>query len=96
MLINFKQAQQRQFDAIAKQICHMPEQFINFEHIGDVYVATWLAQFPKVTQLMVSGLDDGAEYYCIKLTYLAQYLQIDYGHDIQLVWCDRLGQKHQF
>ncbi|RKG52718.1 hypothetical protein D7V64_09075 [Acinetobacter cumulans] len=94
MLIDFKLEQQKQFDAMAEQIYQTPEQFLNFAQLSDAYAIPWLQDFPKATQMIVSGLDDGAEHYCMKLQYLAQYMQIDYATQISVLWCDRFGHKH--
>ena len=95
MLIDFKLEQQKQFDVMAEKIYQAPEQFLNFAQLSDAYSSPWLQAFPKTTQLMVSGLDDGAEDYCMKLQFLAQYLQIDYAQQINVLWHDRFGQKHR-
>ncbi|MBI1450921.1 MULTISPECIES: hypothetical protein [Acinetobacter] len=94
MLIDFKLEQQKQFDMMAERIYQAPEQYLSFAQLSDAYSSPWLKVFPKTTQVMVSGLDDGAEQYCMKLQFLAQYLQIDYAEQMTVLWCDRFGKKH--
>lgn len=79
MLIDFQYEQQKKFDALALDILQRPKHFLNFDCISDFYQAPWLQQFPTGTQWSATGLDDGAEEYCICIEYKAQSMFIDYA-----------------
>lgn len=94
MLIDFLGEQQKQFDYAGLAVLQSPEQYLNFDSIADVYAAPWLHIFPKAVHLMVSGLDDGAEHFCIRVEFQKQYLHIDYANCIRVVLFDRFGKFH--
>ncbi|RKG29900.1 hypothetical protein [Acinetobacter tianfuensis] len=96
MLIDFLTEQQKQFDRAAQAVLSSAERYLCFDSIADVYAAPWLANFPKAAQLSVSGLDDGAEQFCIRVQFDAQYMQIDYAESTHAVWLDRFGKKRHF
>lgn len=91
MLIDFVMAQKIRFDRHASVLCTHPERYFFFDEIADVYVADWLKGFPQGTTCRVSGLDDGAEEYCIQIAYKDQSLLIDLSQPIKLIHRDRDG-----
>ena len=93
MLIDFQYEQQKKFDVLALEILQHPKQFLNFDSISDFYRAPWLQQFPKGTQWSATGLDDGAEEYCICIEYKVQSLFIDYAAQQLSVVYDWNGLK---
>lgn len=95
MLIDFQLEQRKKFDALAHRILDHPQAYLSFDSIADFYAAPWLLQFPHGTQWTAAGLDDGAEEYCIRIHYQAQYLRIDYGPVLAAVLLDRQGDRHQ-
>ena len=79
-LIDFKQAQLKQFDLLALDILAYPERYLPFDSIADFYQAQWLDDFPKGTTWCSTGLDDGAEHFYAKIKFCGHYLII-YSHE---------------
>lgn len=79
-LIDFKQAQLKQFDLLALDILAYPERYLQFDSIADFYQAQWLDDFPKGTTWYATGLDDGAEHFYAKIEFCGHYLII-YSHE---------------
>lgn len=79
-LIDFKQAQLKQFDLLALDILAYPERYLQFDSIADFYQAQWLDDFPKGTTWCSKGLDDGAEHFYAKIEFYGHYLTI-YSHE---------------
>lgn len=94
MIIDFVMAQKIRFDDHVSQLMAQPEHYFYFDEMADVYTAEWLKAFPQGTHLSVSGLDDGAEEYCIQISYREQSLLIDYGEVLRVHHRDRFGQRH--
>ena len=95
MIIDFYHEQCLRFDQQVEELMRDPMHYFQFEQIADVYAAEWLNQFPKGTHCQVSGLDDGAEEYCIYVSFREQSLMIDYAQHIKLVHHDRCGHEHR-
>ncbi len=96
MLIDFQHEQQKKFDALAFEILQQPSAYLSFDCISDFYQADWLQQFPKGTVWSVTGLDDGAEEYCIRIEYKTQFLWIDYAENRLSVLYEKAGEKHLY
>lgn len=79
------------FDEIAQKIYAYPEIYCAFDHVAEVYQQKWLDNFPKGTLLSVSGLDDGAEEFYVRLAYHKQYLEIEISQQKQIIFCNRFG-----
>ena len=94
MLIDFQLEQQKKFDALARRILDNLQAYLSFDSIADFYAAPWLQQFPRGTVWTASGLDDGAEEYCILIQYQVQHLRIDYGPQLAAALLDRQGVRH--
>lgn len=84
-------AQKIRFDHHVSVLSAHPERYFSFDEIADVYAADWLKGFPQGTTCRVSGLDDGAEEYCIQIAYKDQSLLIDLSQPIKLIHRDRDG-----
>mgnify|MGYP003608998680 FL=1 len=84
MLIDLIAVQLQKFDALATKIADSPEEYLQFESVSDFYKATWLNDFPKGTTWAVSGLDNGADEFCIRIVYRNHYLMIDVAEQIQV------------
>ena len=69
MIIDFVQIQKQKFEELVEKIMAQPEQYLDFDSISDFYKAQWLDQFPQGTMWSTSGLDDGAEEFCIQIKY---------------------------
>ena len=77
-LVSFTQFKQQQFIVLAEKIIQQPEQYLHFDSVADVYQARWLDDFPKGTTWQVTGLDNGAETFCLLICYQNCQLSIDY------------------
>lgn len=69
MIINFVQIQRQKFEELVEKIMAQPEQYLDFDSVSDFYKAPWLDHFPQSTRWSTSGLDDGAEEFCIQIKY---------------------------
>jgi len=69
MIINFVQIQKQKFEELVEKIMAQPEQYLDFDSVSDFYKAPWLDHFPQGTRWSTSGLDDGAEEFCIQIKY---------------------------
>lgn len=72
-ILDLEQYKQQCFDQLATKICQSPEYYLDFDSVSDVYKAKWLNDFPVGTTWAVSGLDDGAEDFCISIQYKTPY-----------------------
>lgn len=81
--IHLERFKQQQFIHFAKKIIEQPEYYLDFESVADVYRAGWLEDFPKGTTWQVSGLDNGAEEFCLVIAYVGCQLSIDYMNNGQ-------------
>lgn len=87
MIIDFKYIQLKQFDAVIARLAASPDQHLNFESVSDFYQAPWLHDLPKSAVWAVSGLDDGAEVFDVRLScyehivfiHIADEIVIQYG-----------------
>lgn len=87
MMIDFKQVQLNQFDAVIARLFATPKHDLNFDSVSDFYQATWLNDLPKSAVWNVSGLDDGAEAFDVRLScfervvfiHIADEIVIQYG-----------------
>ncbi|MBJ9986399.1 hypothetical protein IAE19_13250 [Acinetobacter sp. S40] len=79
-IIILEQHKQQCFDQLAEKICQTPEHYLDFDSVSDVYKAKWLNDFPQGTTWAVSGLDDGAEEFCIIIQYKLKKLNIEIYH----------------
>ena len=86
MLIDFVAIQLQKFDALARRISTTPEDYLQFESVSDFYKALWLNDFPKGTTWMATGLDNGAEDFCIRIEYRDRYLQIEITEQIKVLY----------
>lgn len=84
MLIDLVAVQLQKFDTLATKIVTSPEAYLAFESVSDFYKATWLNDFPQGTTWAVSGLDNGADEFCIRIAYRNHYLMIDVAEKIQV------------
>lgn len=69
MIIDFVQIQKQKFEELVEKIMAQPEQYLDFDSVSDFYKVQWLDQFPQGTIWSTSGLDDGAEEFCIQIKY---------------------------
>ena len=69
MIIDFVQIQKQKFEELVEKIMAQPEQYLDFDSVSDFYKAPWLDHFPQGTRWSTSGLDDGAEEFCIQIKY---------------------------
>ena len=76
--------QLHKFDVLVRKLISAPEDYIQFESVSDFYKASWLNDFPQGTTWTVSGLDDGADEFCILITYKNHNLMIDIADKIQI------------
>lgn len=67
MLIDFKSVQLAQFESVIQRLMANPKQYLDFDSVADFYQATWLGDLPKSASWAVTGLDDGAEHFDIRL-----------------------------
>ena len=84
-LISLEQFKQQQFIDLAEKIIRQPEHYLQFESVSDVYRAKWLDDFPVGTTWQVTGLDDGAEQFCLLIIYKNYQLMIDWRGGDQFV-----------
>ncbi|MCX5469571.1 hypothetical protein [Acinetobacter nematophilus] len=77
MLIDFVRVQKQKFENLAQNIVDRPDKYLNFDSVSDFYKVKWLNDFPLGTTWAVSGLDDGAEDFCIQIKYKNQFLWIE-------------------
>lgn len=84
MIIDFIQIQKYKFDELVNKIVAAPEIYLNFDSVSDFYKSKWLHEFPQGTTWGVSGLDDGAEQFCIHIEYKDHFLFIDVQDPIQM------------
>ena len=77
MIIDFVQIQKQKFEEIVERIMAQPEQYLDFDSVSDFYKAPWLDHFPQGTRWSTSGLDDGAEEFCIQIKYRALIFNIE-------------------
>lgn len=77
VIIDFIQIQKQKFDTFVSQIMAEPIQFFDFDSVSDFYKAEWLNAFPQGTTWAVSGLDDGADEFCIQIQFKELVLNID-------------------
>ena len=68
IIINFKQTPLDQFDALIRRIVSAPNDYLNFDSVSDFYQAPWLNDLPKSAVWEVSGLDNGAEVFDVRLS----------------------------
>lgn len=69
MIIDFIQIQKQKFEELVEKIMAQPEQYLDCDSVSDFYKAQWLDQFPQGTIWSTSGLDDGADEFCIQIKY---------------------------
>lgn len=79
-VIDLEPYKQQCFDQLAAKICQSPEHYLDFDSVSDVYKAAWLNEFPAGTIWHVSGLDDGAEEFCLLIQYKTKKLSIEMQH----------------
>lgn len=79
MVIDFKQAQIEKFEQLVQKILASPEDYLDFQQVGDFYQAAWLTQLPPAAQYTVSGLDDGGEAFDIKICLYGHILSLSYA-----------------
>ncbi|MBJ9954878.1 MULTISPECIES: hypothetical protein [unclassified Acinetobacter] len=84
MLIDFVQVQKQKFENLAQNIVDRPDKYLDFDSVSDFYKAKWLNDFPQGTTWTVSGLDDGAEDFCIQIEYKNQFLWIEVQNVIKV------------
>lgn len=80
MIIDFKQQQIQRFLAIIQQLEETPERY-QFSDVADFFQADWRQALPAAADYSVSGLDDGAEDFAIRIDLYGHCLMID-CHDI--------------
>ena len=91
-IVNFKQHQYAQFDALIQHLLSEPEQHFHFSCLQDVYAAEWITQLPKSATFQVSGLDDGAENYTVCVRLDAYVLMIDVQSEININYQNAVKQ----
>ena len=77
MIIDFVQIQKQKFEELVEKIMAQPEQYLDFDSVSDFYKAPWLDHCPQGTRWSTSGLDDGAEEFCIQIKYRALIFNIE-------------------
>ena len=77
MIIDFVQIQKQKFEELVEKIIAQPERYLDFDSVSDFYKAPWLDHFPQGTRWSTSGLDDGAEEFCIQIKYRALIFNIE-------------------
>lgn len=82
MQIDFKQTQLAQFDAVIARLRQNPEQYLDFSSVADFYQATWLKELPSCVEWAVTGLDDGAEYFDIRLACFSSVIYIQIARQV--------------
>lgn len=83
MLIDFRAAQIQQFLAIIDRIQQHPAEYLDWQNVADFYQAAWLAELPKAVDYAVSGLDDGAEAFAVKLSLYGHVFYINCDAEVQ-------------
>ena len=86
MIIDFIEVQKHKFAVLAEKIMAEPKQYLDFETVSDFYKATWLNDFPQGTTWLATGLDDGADEFCIQIKYKDQVLNIEI--QVDLLWVE--------
>lgn len=76
-LLSLEQHKLQCFEQMFYRIQANPDDYLNFDHVSDVYKATWLDDFPKGTTWAVSGLDDGAEEFNLLISYKDKKIMIE-------------------
>lgn len=84
MLIDLIAMQKQKFQQLADKIKAQPECYLNFDSLADFYHAAWLNYFPKGTTWTVTGLDDGADEFDIRIEYRDIYLIIEYSSQYKI------------
>ncbi|WP_110975095.1 MULTISPECIES: hypothetical protein [unclassified Acinetobacter] len=87
MLIDFKQTQLAQFESVIERLKASPKEYLDFTSVADFYQATWLKNLPSSASWAVTGLDDGAEHFDIRLAcfervvfiHIAEHIVIQNG-----------------
>ncbi len=82
MLIDFKQIQLAQFESVIERLRGSPQQYLDFASVADFYQATWLDDLPSSASWAVTGLDDGAEHFDIRLACFERVVFIHIADDI--------------
>ena len=85
MIIEFIQIQKQKFNVLVSQIMAEPKRFVYFDSVSDFYKVDWLHEFPQGTTWAVSGLDDGADEFCIQIQFKELVLYIDIQLDVILL-----------
>lgn len=80
MIIDFKQQQIQRFLAIIQQLKNKPELY-QFSDVAEFFQADWRLALPTAADYSVSGLDDGAEDFAIRISLYGHCLMID-CHDV--------------
>ena len=84
MLIDFRQKQIQQFQVLIEKIMSEPARYLNFDTVADFYQAEWLSELPKAAEYAVSGLDDGAEYFEVKITLYGHVFRLSYDEQMSM------------
>ena len=82
MLIDFKQSQLAQFESVLERLTTAPKQYLDFASVADFYQAAWLNDLPSSASWAVTGLDDGAEHFDIRLACYERVVFIHIADDI--------------
>ena len=82
MLIDFKQTQLAQFESVIERLKASPKEYLDFTSVADFYQATWLKNLPSSASWAVTGLDDGAEHFDIRLACFERVVFIHIADDI--------------
>ncbi|AYA69390.1 hypothetical protein CDG62_14265 [Acinetobacter sp. WCHA55] len=82
MLIDFKYTQLAQFESVIERLRRSPKQYLDFASVADFYQATWLGDLPSSASWAVTGLDDGAEHFEIRLACFERVVFIHIVDDI--------------
>ena len=82
MLIDFKQTQLAQFESVIERLKASPKEYLDFTSVADFYQATWLKNLPSSASWAVTGLDDGAEHFDIRLACFERVVFIYIADDI--------------
>ena len=84
MIIDFKQQQLKQFLTLFSWLKQHPEEYKYFTHVADFYQATWFEKLPKSVDYAVTGLDDGAEEFSIRLSLYGHVILLDCAEECYL------------
>lgn len=82
MLIDFKQSQLAQFESVLERLTTAPMQYLDFASVADFYQAAWLNDLPSSASWAVTGFDDGAEHFDIRLACYERVVFIHIADDI--------------